>query len=70
MAGRYFAPVEKPVNYAHVLPAFATEDRRPEPVRPSEPERVAAVHALPPTPKDPNAPTKKGWWQKMIDLDD
>ncbi len=62
--------VEKPANYANVLPAFATEDRRPEPVKPVEPERVAAVHALPPTPKDPNAPTKKGWWQKMIELDD
>ncbi|MFO0388919.1 MAG: Rne/Rng family ribonuclease [Alphaproteobacteria bacterium] len=62
--------VEKPASYTNVLPAFATEDRRPEPIKPTEPERVAAVHALPPTPKDPNAPTKKGWWQKMIELDD
>ncbi len=62
------APV--PVADASTLPAFATENRMPEPIRPTESEKVAAVHALPPTPRDPNAPAKKGWWQKMIDLDD
>ncbi len=60
--------VEKAPAPRHALPAFATEDRRPP--EPQQPERVAAVHALPPTPKDPNAPSKKGWWQKMIELDD
>ncbi len=52
------------------LPAFATEDRAP----PAPPHPYAANRSstatLESTPRDPNAPTKKGWWQKMIELDD
>ncbi|MDE3016245.1 MAG: hypothetical protein KGI29_04905, partial [Pseudomonadota bacterium] len=52
------------------LPAFATQEPKPAPVPvpKREPEPVAA--ALESTPRDPNAPRKKGWWQKMIDLDE
>lgn len=50
------------------LPPFATEERLPpEPVRTPEPVAVAVPAS---TPRDPNAPAKKGWWQKMIELDE
>jgi len=48
------------------LPAFATEDRTAAPPPPPPPP----APVLESTPRDPNAPVKKGWWQKMIELDD
>jgi len=51
------------------LPAFATEERiSVTPPPPLRPEPVAVKPES--TPRDPNAPVKKGWWQKMIELDD
>jgi ribonuclease E len=54
----------------NVLPSFAAEN----PVKSSPPplptKEAKAVNAAPSTPRDPNAPTKKGWWQKMIQLDE
>jgi ribonuclease E len=52
------------------LPAFATENPVPvESPAPRAPEPVAQA-PLESTPRDPNAPPKKGWWKKMIELDD
>jgi hypothetical protein len=53
-------------NDGNTLPAFATEDRLPVIPR-SQPPVAEKVES---TPRDPNAPAKKGWWQKMIELDD
>ncbi len=51
------------------LPAFATENPVPmEQERKREPEMAHA--AAESAPRDPNAQPKKGWWQKIIDLDD
>ncbi|MDE3060561.1 MAG: ribonuclease E/G [Pseudomonadota bacterium] len=50
-----------------MLPAFATEKAVPVPAH--VPEPAAAAAPLPSTPRDPNAPPKRGWWQKMIQLD-
>jgi len=55
------------------LPAFAVNDPVPMEVpasayRNEEPKIASA--AVQSTPRDPNAPVKKGWWQKMIELDD
>jgi len=47
------------------LPAFATEERLPPPP-PPEPK----VIPLESTPRDPSAQPKKGWWKKMIELDE
>jgi ribonuclease E len=58
-------PKEKPDN---VLPAFATQD--PVPVAPPQPQQQAVAVNASSTPRDPNAPTKRGWWQKMIELDE
>lgn len=56
---------------ANKLPSFAKEKAEySAPVRAPEDEKVAAIHSAPVTPRDPNAPAKKGWWQKMIQLDD
>jgi ribonuclease E len=54
------------VSDGNTLPAFATEARAP--VTPPAPPPAPPV--LESTPRDPNAPSKKGWWQKMIDLDE
>ncbi|MFW0777092.1 MAG: Rne/Rng family ribonuclease [Rickettsiales bacterium] len=55
------------------LPAFATNE--PVPIEPPAPayemqKEKKAVNAPESTPRDPNVPAKKGWWQKMIELDD
>ncbi len=47
------------------LPAFTRESAAPAPVAPPAPAPVVES-----TPRDPNAQPKKGWWQKMIQLDD
>jgi ribonuclease E len=55
------------ISDGKTLPAFATENRFVEPERKPEPVTAPVLES---TPRDPNAPTKKGWWQKMIELDD
>jgi ribonuclease E len=50
----------------NALPAFATE----KPVLVETPQPLPPAPVLQSTPRDPNAPSKKGWWQKMIDLED
>ncbi|MDX2112246.1 MAG: Rne/Rng family ribonuclease [Alphaproteobacteria bacterium] len=48
---------------ASVQTAFATPSVQPMISAPMEPPPPA-------NPRDPSAPAKKGWWQKMIQLDD
>ncbi len=55
------APREEP---SAPLPAFTN---RPA-VEPPPIPQAASMHGE--TPRDPNAPGKKGWWQRMINLDD
>lgn len=50
----------------NTLPAFATE--KPVMVVPQPTPQSTPI--LESTPRDPNAPSKKGWWQKMINLED
>ncbi len=50
----------------NTLPAFATE----KPVPLEAPQSPPPAPVLESTPRDPNAPSKKGWWQKMINLED
>ena len=50
---------------ASVQTAFSTPSIQPAAVAVSAPEPVAIAN-----PRDPSAPAKKGWWQKMIQLDD
>ncbi len=63
------APVSNVVSFEQKsepsapLPAF-TQREAVQPVQP-----VANIHGEA-TPRDPNAPEKKGWWQRMINLDD
>lgn len=53
-------------NAAESLPAFT---QRPAALPPAPPvQQVANLHGE--TPRDPDAPSKKGWWQRMINLDD
>jgi len=47
------------------LPAFTQRAA----VEPPPAPQAASVHGDN-TPRDPNAPGKKGWWQRMINLDD
>jgi len=58
----------------NTLPSFATtEPVLANPFTPAYTQEKVVVNAPPAvtsTPRDPNAPVKKGWWQKMIDLDD
>jgi hypothetical protein len=69
---RYEQPAPAPRTDGNTLPAFATEDRplielatnRPAP------QPVVASPMVESTPRNPDAPVKKGWWQKMIELDD
>lgn len=60
------APVAAAASDGNSLPAFATEDRMAAPPPPPPAVAVAVNEA----PRDPNAPAKKGWWKKMIELDD
>ena len=53
----------------NTLPAFATEERPLIELASNRPAPVVASPMLETTPPS-NAPVKKGWWQKMIDLDD
>jgi len=57
------APVYAARSDGNALPAFATEER----IAPPPPPPPAPVAS---TPRDPNAAPKKGWWKKMIELDD
>jgi ribonuclease E len=61
----------EPLTDGNTLPAFATEERLPvEPPAPQQaPEPVVVSPALDSTQRG-DAPAKKGWWQKMIELDD
>lgn len=57
------------------LPAFASQEAAPVQTAFATPSLEPVVMVQPPapppsTPRDPNAPAKKGWWQKMIQLDD
>jgi len=51
----------------NTLPAFATEER-PAYAPPPAPE--PKVIPMEPTQSEPSGPPKKGWWKKMIELDD
>ena len=51
-------------NTSAPLPAFTQRAA----VEPPAPPQVASLHGE--TPRDPNAPSKKGWWQRMINLDE
>ena len=61
------APAAEPDG--NTLPAF-TRQEPIQPPPPRAPEPVVVNATLESTPRDPNAPSKKGWWQKMIELDD
>ncbi len=69
---RYVEPVAARHTDGNTLPAFATEDRplielasnRPAPTP------VVASPMVESAQRDASAPAKKGWWQKMIELDD
>ena len=50
----------------NTLPAFATEERLPPP--PAQPS--AQILPMDTPSNASNAPAKKGWWKKMIELDD
>ena len=52
-------------NDGNTLPAFATEERFPV----SPPQESAQIIPMEQTPSS-NAAPKKGWWKKMIELDD
>jgi hypothetical protein len=61
----------EPVSDGNTLPAFATEERAPvEPVasRPFEPYVTTSTEPV--QANGTEGTSKKGWWQKMIELDD
>jgi len=64
------APVQENTD-GNTLPAFATEERAPvEQERPRTQETLVEANAMESHTHNPDAPAKKGWWQKMIELDD
>jgi ribonuclease E len=68
------APRDNVVNFeardeapAAPLPAF-TQRAAVEPPKPQPQQQAANMHGN--TPSDPNTAGKKGWWQRMINLDE
>lgn len=61
-------PFEQREEPAAQLPSFTQRSAVMEPPPVAIPS-VVNIHGEP-TPRDPNAPGKKGWWQRMINLDD
>lgn len=66
-------PWNEPINSNdNTLPAFTRQEAIPvnAPVQDVKVQAMSAPAIPDSTPRDPNAPPKKGWWQKMIELDE